>query len=39
MRVLKFGKVTWTVKFIIEHKIRRKNELTRTQLGKKERKV
>lgn len=38
MRVLKSGKVTWTVKFIIEHKIRRKSELIRTQLGKRERK-
>lgn len=39
MRALKFGKVTWTVKFILEHKIRRKNEIKRTQLRKMERKV
>lgn len=35
MRALKFGKVPWTVKFILEHKIRRKNELMRTQLKKR----
>lgn len=39
MRALKFRKVPWTVKFILEHKIRRKNELLRTQLRKRERKV
>lgn len=35
MRALKFGKVPWTVKFILEHKIRRRNELMRTQLKKR----
>lgn len=39
MRALRFGKVPWAVKFILEHKIRRKNELLRTQLRKRERKV
>lgn len=39
MRALKFGKVPWTAKLILEHKIRRKNELMRTQLRKRARKV
>lgn len=39
VRALKFGKVPWAVKFILEHKIRRKNEFMRTQLKKRERKV